>query len=75
MSKDTFVCAICGGTFDKTWSDEEAQAEYEKDMGVSFRPEEAGLVCDGCYQKFGPHAFPLLAEEAAAQILRERLGR
>ena len=49
---ETFTCASCHGTFPKGWSDEEAAAEAEEFFpGINVTdPEEAGMVCDGCYQ-------------------------
>ena len=43
-----FKCAMCGGTFDKDWSDSEAEAEAD-DNG--FDIDDCDLVCDDCYKK------------------------
>lgn len=48
---DKFTCAVCGETFDKGWSDEEALAELDKTFGVPV--EECSAVCDSCYNKMG----------------------
>ena len=49
---ETFTCDSCGETFPKGWSDEEAAAEAEELFpGMDLTdPDEAGIVCDGCYQ-------------------------
>jgi hypothetical protein len=44
---DTYVCAVCHGTFEKTWTDEEAKAE-EADVFGGNDPD-AAVVCDDCY--------------------------
>jgi DNA-directed RNA polymerase subunit RPC12/RpoP len=60
---ENYTCANCGGTFEKTYSDEEAMAEMES----NFSPEEIAaegkaIVCDDCYKRFmtwmkaSPHA-------------------
>ena len=50
--KGQFTCESCGGTFDKGWSDEEAAAEAQGNFpGINVSdPDEAGVVCDDCYQ-------------------------
>lgn len=44
-----FVCAACGGDFEKGWSDEEAAAEYAQDFGDFNDGEPPAVVCDDCY--------------------------
>ena len=36
MSK-TYQCGVCGGTFEKGWSDAEAQSEYDQII-AALRP-------------------------------------
>jgi hypothetical protein len=52
MTGDTFTCEVCGGTFDKGRSDEEAMAE----MRATWQPHEGdddlGTVCDPCFDRF-----------------------
>ena len=45
---DLFICAACGNTYSKAWSDEEAEAEKNRDF-----PHETDLVtvCEDCYQQ------------------------
>ena len=49
---ETFTCARCGETHDKGWSDAEAAAEAEGNFpGIDVTdPDEAGVVCDDCYE-------------------------
>lgn len=53
MSSDTFTCDNCGKTFESDWSDEDAAAEAQENFpGIDVTdPDEAGLVCDDCYQE------------------------
>lgn len=48
---NTYTCEACGGTFDKGWSDEEAEAELKTTFGVD--KQDCGLVCDDCYKAMG----------------------
>jgi hypothetical protein len=64
----TFTCALCGGTFEKGWSEEEELAE----AAASFSPaelEDAAVLCDDCYQPFAaalPGIRAQVGQEAAA---------
>lgn len=52
LMTEQFTCAMCGGTFDKAWTDEEATAEAAE----NFTPEELkdqAVVCDPCFKKMG----------------------
>lgn len=45
-----FTCALCYNTFQKLWSDEEANTEFLSRFG--YMPEEdRATVCDDCYQR------------------------
>lgn len=46
---DKYECAVCRGTFTKTWSDEEAMAEMHDLWAETSGPVD--IVCDGCFQK------------------------
>ena len=50
---DTYVCALCGGEFEKTTADDEAMAECREIFGA-VEPEECDIVCDDCFQKIDP---------------------
>jgi hypothetical protein len=60
-----FTCAVCDETFDKAWSDEEAEAEAAE----LWTPDELAVgisvTCDDCFQRGLPNA------RAAATIARE----
>jgi hypothetical protein len=65
MTDNQFTCAVCGETFDKAWSDEEAEAEAAE----LWTPDELAVgisvTCDDCFQRGLPNA------RAAATIARE----
>lgn len=50
-NNNTFTCEGCGGTFTKSRTDEDAEAEFRatfpKDAELST--EQRGIVCDQCY--------------------------
>ena len=49
MSNNEYLCAMCGGTFEAEWSDEEAWAEHDRNFpGKSH--DTAVQVCDDCYK-------------------------
>lgn len=49
---DEYTCALCGGTFEKGWSDEEAADELSVLFpGVSTA--ECELICDDCFVATG----------------------
>lgn len=48
----TYVCELCGGTFDKTISDEEALEEMVEVFGEASLDQEQAMLCDPCYNLF-----------------------
>ena len=72
MKENEFRCAVCGGIFEKAWTDEEKVAEFQSYFGHSMRPEECATVCDDCYNKMHPANHPHEVEAAVAETLRER---
>jgi DNA-directed RNA polymerase subunit RPC12/RpoP len=50
MITKTYKCAVCGGIFDSEWTDEEAEAERQKNFGGEPKEDDA-LVCDDCYKE------------------------
>lgn len=47
----TYICAHCGEEFGYGQSEEEANAEYEKNFPMSHKlGVETDLVCDDCYK-------------------------
>jgi len=51
---NTFVCAMCGGEFEKEWSDDDAEAELKENFGSNTQKEDCVIVCDECYKKVFP---------------------
>lgn len=49
---EQFNCVMCKQTFNKAWSDEEAEAEVKEVFGP-IPLEECDVVCDDCYKKLG----------------------
>ena len=45
-----YDCAMCKGTYVKTWSDKEALNEAERDFGTIPTAERA-IVCNVCYKQ------------------------
>lgn len=46
---ETFVCAMCGGEFEKDWTDEEAEAEYaERWPGMA--DARRVVICEDCFK-------------------------
>jgi rubredoxin len=46
---DTYACARCGGTFEKGWSDDEAEAETRRMFG-NVPDHLLSVVCDDCFK-------------------------
>jgi hypothetical protein len=55
MGFGQFKCAVCGGTFEKTRSDDEAMVETNSVFSPSERAEGLAIVCDDCFKKFMAH--------------------
>lgn len=49
---ETYQCALCGGTFEKGRSDEDAVAEAKKLFGVDNANTDPSMlvICDPCFQ-------------------------
>ena len=45
---DTFTCAKCKQTFEKTRTDEESLYESQREFGY-HPPEDLVVICDDCY--------------------------
>lgn len=46
-----YRCDSCGNVYEKAWTDEEAQAEYEADFPTSSKIDTSpAVVCDDCYK-------------------------
>lgn len=52
MEEKNYICACCGGEFEKAWSDEEAMAESKECFpSAHARQEPMEIVCDDCFKK------------------------
>lgn len=51
MGESKFKCEECGGVFDKEWSDDEAQIEFEQNFPLGHLGDGIAVVCDDCYQE------------------------
>jgi hypothetical protein len=46
-----YTCDRCGETYEKGWTDEEADAEYAANFpGLADEPRS--VICEDCYQAF-----------------------
>lgn len=55
-----FTCAVCGETYEKAHTEEEAKEEFE--LLYPDEPfDEAELICEDCFQKF--YAFMVDEED------------
>lgn len=51
MKDNEFKCAMCGGVFEKSLTDEEAFEEYKKNFPEeAAKSDEHDIVCDDCYK-------------------------
>lgn len=46
--QDKFTCAICRNTYDKSWTDDEAETEMKEIWGV-IPKEDRVIICDDCF--------------------------
>ena len=46
---ETYTCARCEKTYEKTWTDEEAMKETKENFGEDIEIEDCSVVCDDCY--------------------------
>lgn len=49
-SPNEYTCAMCGNTYTKAWSDEEAKAELEENF-PDFEADACDIMCDDCYKR------------------------
>lgn len=50
---ETFICQLCEQTFEKGWSDKDAEAEKDALWG-DVPLDDCGVVCDDCWQQINP---------------------
>jgi len=53
LTSNSYKCAICGGVFNKGWSDEEAMSEM-KELWGDCPEEELAVMCDDCFNGITP---------------------
>jgi hypothetical protein len=53
---DEYICDECGETFEKGWSDEDAELERETLWG-DLQREDAAIICDDCFDELFPNAY------------------
>jgi hypothetical protein len=70
----SFVCAMCGGSFLRGRSKEEALAEMKQFFGDVPETEELAELCDNCYRRIDPAKHPELVKEVRRQLGRDRAG-
>lgn len=46
-----YTCAKCHGKFIRGWTDEEAEAEYDRNFSGNIVARD--IVCDDCYKAMG----------------------
>lgn len=76
---EEYVCAMCGGTFQKGVADSEAMTEangYWPDL----KKEDAAIICDDCYQGIKPEEHPVeygksVLDDAFVELMREKIIR
>ena len=49
---ETYECGSCHGTFDKGWSDQEAEAEMAENYPDGLDADDREIICDDCYNQF-----------------------
>lgn len=52
-----YTCAVCKGEFESNWTEEEANAEKERDFGA-VPLDQCDVVCDECYKQISPRNNP-----------------
>lgn len=46
MKTNEYECALCGGIFEKGWTDAEALAEYSVSIPEEHKSDDNVVVCD-----------------------------
>jgi len=49
---NTYTCAMCKRTFNKGWTESEAEKELANNF-PGFETDDCDLVCDDCYKELG----------------------
>ena len=53
MKDNEYKCQLCGGIFEKVWSNEEAENEM-KELWGELKEEERVVICDDCFKMVYP---------------------
>ncbi len=48
-TKEMYVCDACHQTYEKGWSDDEADLEAKELHGKTSKDEDIAIVCDDCF--------------------------
>ncbi len=51
LADNEYQCAMCRGVFEKGWSDEEQEAEFQENFGADSSQIAVSTVCDDCYKE------------------------
>lgn len=67
---EEYTCEMCYNTYEKGWSDIEADKEAEElwRMKDATNNLQGSIICDDCFQKIHPSKFPELAEKARNEL-------
>ena len=65
----TYTCWMCKGTFESTWSEEEAQAEMRETFGKDMTTDKCHQVCEDCYDKLMQNRHIRKAVEEVAAFI------
>jgi len=65
MKKNEFKCAVCGGIFEKSRTDEEANEEAKNIWGVdnADKNNDMVLVCDDCFNHRTPEEIRAMGDK------------
>jgi len=51
-----YTCAECGETFEKGWSDEDADLEKQT-LWDNLQEDQSAVICDDCFNELFPNAY------------------
>lgn len=68
---ETYTCEMCGKTYEKGRTDEEAIAEMKEHFGEVPKEEQA-TICDDCFNKIHPDKFPIATRISKATNIQSR---
>lgn len=62
MKENEYKCAMCGGVFEKGWTDEEAMKE-SKEIWGEIPEEDLVVICDDCFNRRTPEEIKSMGDE------------